>query len=64
MMRLCMSHDCMNWCQWRISGVTGEGRDTHFNLCQVHKEEIMATPLLKDQKAIFVGAIPDTVEIP
>lgn len=61
MMKLCESHDCTNWCQWRISGETESGRKEILKLCQRHKIEAMAHPLLKNQTAVFCGVIPDMV---
>jgi hypothetical protein len=58
-MRLCDSHDCTEWAQWRIAGKNGDGANISFNKCQAHKIELMAHPILQEQRAIFAGAMPD-----
>ena len=63
MMQLCQSHDCTSWAQWRVTGDTDRKKDIVLKLCQRHKIEVMAAPILKDQKAVFAGAMPDVVGV-
>lgn len=59
MFKLCDSHDCIEWSQWKVTGKNKDGATVSFNKCQAHKIEIMAHPVLAEQKAVFAGAMPD-----